>query len=84
MIPQNFTDAATLRDKIMYTLSVMHKGSAEEIAAEIVELQGIASEEGVADLTLDVEKELQKLHDDGRVEQVKEHRQKNRYSLAVL
>ena len=81
MIPQSFAQAQSIRDKILYTLSVMHKGSAEEIATEIVELQGIASEEGVADTTQDVEMELAKLRDEGRVEVVKEHRQKKRYAL---
>ena len=82
MIPQSFAEAATLRDKIFFTLSVMHKGSTEEIASEIAELQGIASEEGVAEMNVAVEGELEKLLEEGRVEVVKEHRQKNRYVLA--
>ena len=81
MIPQSFAEAGTLRDKIFFALSVMQKGSAEEIATEIVELQGIASEEGVADITLDVETEMEKLLEEGAVETVKEHRQKKRYAL---
>lgn len=81
-MPQSFDAARNIREKILFTLSVMHKGSAEEIATEIVELQGTASEEGVADITIDVDAELQKLCDEGSVEVVKEHRQKKRYALA--
>lgn len=82
MIPQSFADAATLRDKIVFTLSLMHKGSAEELASEIAELQGIASEEGMAEINVAVEAEMEKLLDEGKVEVVKEHRQKNRYVLS--
>lgn len=82
MIPQNFAEATTLSDKIFFTLSLMHKGSAEEIASEIAELQGIASEEGVAEINLAVEKELDKLLEENKVDVVKEHRQKKRYVLA--
>jgi hypothetical protein len=80
-IPQHFTEAETLRAKVLYVLSVIHKASADEVALEIMELQGIASEEGVAALTIDVEEELQRLCDEGDVTIVKEHRQKKRYSL---
>lgn len=81
-IPSHFDEATTLRDKIVYVLSVMHKGGPREIAAEIVELQGIASEEGVAETTVDIESELEKMEEEGLVTQVHEHRQKKRYSLA--
>ena len=82
MIPQSFAEAATLRDKLFFTLSVMHKGSAEELASEIAELQGIASEEGIAEMNVAVVAEMDKLLEEGKVEVVKEHRQKNRYVLA--
>ncbi|HEY1114008.1 MAG TPA: hypothetical protein VGE66_10620 [Chitinophagaceae bacterium] len=80
-IPAHFNEAGSLRDKIRYVLSVMHKGSAKEIAAEVVELQGIASEDGVEEITVDVESELEKMNEEGAVVEVKEHRQKKRYSL---
>lgn len=63
-------------------LSVLQKASADEVAMEIMELQGIASEEGVAGLTTDVGEELQQLLDEGLVTPIKEHRQKKRFSLA--
>lgn len=65
----------------MYVLSVLQKGSADEIAMEIMELQGIASEEGVAELTLEVEGILETLLQEEQVSIIKEHRQKNRFIL---
>ncbi|HYH14994.1 MAG TPA: hypothetical protein VD794_07235 [Flavisolibacter sp.] len=82
-IPQNFTEAASLRDKVRYVLNVLHKASADEVAMEVMELQGIASEEGVAALTIDVEEELQQLMEEGLITAVKEHRQKKRFSLVA-
>lgn len=82
-IPQHFAETTTLRDKVLYVLNVLHKASADEVAMEVMELQGLASEESVAALTIDVEEELQRLLDEGVVETVKEHRQKKRYSLVT-
>jgi len=82
MIPQSFAEAATLRDKIVFTLSIMHKGSVEELASEIAELQGVASEEGMAEMNVAVEAEVEKLLEESKIEVVKEHRQKKRYALA--
>jgi putative protein kinase ArgK-like GTPase of G3E family len=81
-IPSHFTEAASLKEKVLYLLSMMQKASADEIAMEIMELQGIASEEGVAALIIDIEEELQRMTEEGIVTTVKEHRQKKRYSLA--
>lgn len=81
-IPQHFTEAASLKEKVLFVLSVLQKASADEVAMEIMELQGIASEEGVAALTIDVEDELANMAEQGTVIVVKEHRQKKRFSLA--
>lgn len=80
--PQNFDEALSLRDRIIHVLSIMHKGSAKEVAAEVIELQGIASEEGVEEITIDIENELEKMLEEALVVEVREHRQKKRYSLA--
>ena len=80
-IAKHFAEARSIEDKIQYVLSVMHKGRVGEIAAEIVELQGIASEEEVADTTLTIEKELDKMCEKGVVKDLREHRQKKRYAL---
>ncbi len=53
--PGKYDSAWSLREKICYVLSVMQKGSAGEIAMEIMELEGIAAEEEVADLTISIE-----------------------------
>ena len=82
LIPQHFTEATSLREKVLYVLSLLHKASADEVAMEIMELQGVASEEGVANLTADVEEELQHMMDEGLVTVIKEHRQKKRFGLA--
>lgn len=80
-IPQQFTEAKTLREQTLYVLQVLHKASADEVAMELMELQGVASEEGVAGLTIDIEEELQRLLDEEVITTVKEHRQKKRYSI---
>ena len=74
-----YDSAMPLREKILYVLSTLEKASAGEVAAEIMELDGLAAEEEVADTTVDVEKQLDKLHEEGIVEKLREHRQKLRY-----
>ena len=81
-IPQHFTEATSLREKVLYVLSILQKASVDEVTMEIMELQGVASEEGVANLTADVGEELQRMLDEGLVTVIKEHRQKKRFSLA--
>jgi hypothetical protein len=83
-VSHHFPETATLREKILYILTVLHKASADEVAMELMEMQGIASEEGVANLTIDVEEEIQKLQEEGRIVTVKEHRQKKRFSLPSI
>jgi hypothetical protein len=78
---EHYNGSAPLREKIIYVLSLIKKGSAAEIAAEIMELDGISTEEGVADLTIAIEKELHKLLEENKVDKLKEHRQKLRYFL---
>lgn len=80
-VPQSFKSDDSLQQKIVYVLSVMQKASADEVAMEITEMQGISSEDGVGDITMDIEKELEKLCEEGTVEKIKEHRQKIRYTL---
>lgn len=70
-----------LQDRIMQVLSLMKKGSPNEIAIELMELQGISTEEGVEELAVETEEELEKLCEAGVVERIKEHRQKTRYRL---
>lgn len=80
-LPEHFSDDLSLRDRILFVLTKLQKGSADEVAMEIMELQGISTEDGVADLTEETKQELIKLNNEGVIKKVKDHRQKSRYSL---
>jgi hypothetical protein len=82
-LPEHFNENLSFRERILYVLRKLHKASADEVAMEIMELQGISTEDGVADLTEDTKEELSKLNNEGIVTKVKDHRQKLRYSLMV-
>jgi hypothetical protein len=79
--PSNYSARLSLSEKISYVLSLLRKATTDEIAMEIMELEGISSEEGVADLTIEVHETLQKLHEDGAVAFVTEHDKKVKYFL---
>ena len=80
-IPAHYSDSLSLREQSLYVLSIMHKGAASEIAAELMELRGVSSEDGVADLTREIGRELEKLEHEGIVEVIHEHREKRRFVL---
>lgn len=80
-IVEKYDPSTSLRDKILFVLSMMEKASPQEVASEIMELDGISSEEGVADITLDIEKELEKMLEEETINKLKEHRQKIRYVM---
>lgn len=80
-IPKTYDSSLSLRDKILYVLSVMKKESVGELSVEIMELDGISTEEGIAEITIEIEKELNKLCGEGIVGKLKEHRQKRRFVL---
>jgi hypothetical protein len=80
-IPAQFSDELSFSDQVLYVLSVMQKAAASEVAMELMELKGVSSEEGVAELTIETEQELEKLCEAGAVVVVKERREKNRYAL---
>ena len=82
MAPDEIYDKSkSLREKIMYALSIMKKANAREVAAEIMELDEISTEDGVEDISIDIASELDKLHEEGMVTKLKEHSQKPRYRL---
>jgi hypothetical protein len=80
-IPQHYSSALSFEQQLLYALSKLKKGSAGEIAIELMELQGVSTEEGVADLTIHTEKQLEKLCTDGQVEIVRENHEKKRYKI---
>jgi hypothetical protein len=82
-VPDKYADSLSLTDKILFVLSVIQKGSADEVAMEIMELQGTSSEDGVADLTDETANELDRLCEEGVITRVKEHRQKVRFALTL-
>lgn len=64
LIPQKFSQQLTLKEQIVYVLSLLPSATADEVAMELMELKGTASKDGVADLTHDVEQALKKLHEE--------------------
>ncbi|MES2648129.1 MAG: hypothetical protein V4717_14725 [Bacteroidota bacterium] len=72
----------SLRRLIYKTLELINLGSADEIAMQMAEQQGISSEQGLADITIDVTEQLNKMAQENQVQIVKDARTKNRYSLA--
>lgn len=73
----------SLRDRIIYVLSVLKKPTPDEVAMEIMELQGVSTEDGVSDLVKDTKDELKKLCEQGVVLKIKERRQKTAYMLST-
>lgn len=71
-----------LKDKILYVLSVMEKASPHEVVAAIMEMDEISTEDGVEDISIDIESELDKLYEEGKITKLKEHGQKTRYTLS--
>lgn len=79
--PQHYSSTLPFEEQLLYVLSQLKKGSAGEIAIELMELQGVSTEDGVADLTVHTEKQLEKLSAEGQVEIVKEKHEKKRYRM---
>ena len=64
----NYPSNAPLKDRVHSIISLLEEPAVYEITAEILELQGIASEEGVAECTLNIEEALKQLIEAGAVE----------------
>jgi hypothetical protein len=80
-IPAHFSDTLSFSEQVLYVLSVIKKGAASEVTMELMELKGVSSEEGVTELTIETEQELDKLSEAGAIVVVKERREKKRYSI---
>ena len=65
--PSRFSECYSWPSKIAYALQFVKKGTPEEVASEIVELEGTASQEGVAELTVTVSEFLEKLRKVGKI-----------------
>ena len=64
-IPGGFSNDLSLNEKVLYVLSLLKKATADEVAMEIMELQGTATEEGVAELTIATTQALGHLQQQG-------------------
>lgn len=80
-VPQHFSSQLSLQQQVVYVLSLQKKGTPEEIAMELIELRGIASEDHVANLTTAIENELQKMEKEGLATTEEEKDQPVRYRL---
>ena len=70
---------SSLEEKVIAVLKLFKEPTIEEITAELIELQGIASEEGVAECSVSVEEVLNSLVAAGKV-QVSEANKTKRYT----
>ncbi len=66
-VPDSYSGNLSLNEKVLYVLSLLSKATADEIAMEIMELQGTAAEEGVAELNIETIEALNHLHQQGLV-----------------
>lgn len=78
-IPKHFSAQQPLSEQVLYVLTLLKKATAQQIAMELTELKGISTEEGVADLNIEVEDTLQKLHVEQIVKQLTEPDKKVHY-----
>ena len=76
-----YNSTSSVREKVLYVLTTLEKASIDEIAMEIMELDGVSSEEGLAETIIEIENEVNELCQGGMVNKLKEHRQKLRYVL---
>jgi hypothetical protein len=60
-IRQHCSSLLSFEEQLLYVLLQLKKRSAGEIAIELMKLQGVSTEEGVANLTIHTEKQLEKL-----------------------
>ena len=65
--PQHLSDSLSLSEQILYALATLKEATADTIVTELMELRGIATEDGLEDLTIDINKELEKLFEAGRI-----------------
>ncbi len=79
LLPEHFTKQLSLKEQILFVLSILKKATADEVTMELMELKGIATEEGVANLTIEVKNELKKMQEAHLLKQVTETDKQVRY-----
>lgn len=80
-IPEAFSADMQLKDKILFVLSKLHRATPDQVAMEIMELQGTASEEGVAELIITVTQAMNELQHEGVLKGFTEEGKQTRYTL---
>lgn len=80
-IPQHFSPELSLQQQVLFVLSLFKKASVDDITAELIELRGVAAEGGVLNLTIEVEDQLVKMHNEGLIKQIMEPDKKKHFLL---
>ena len=62
-----YKKSLSFKEKVLYVLSFLKKASAEDVSAEIIELDGLSAEEEVMEMTIETKEQLNKLYEDGEV-----------------
>lgn len=81
LIPEHFTKQLSLKEQILFVLSILKKATADEVAIELMELKGVATEEGVANLTIEVKNELKKMQEAHILKELTEADKQVRYCI---
>ncbi len=80
-IVNHYDNTLSLKEKVLYMLSILKKATADEVAMEIMELQGTSTEEGVAELNVAVREALKELQHEGLLKMQTEKDKQIRYFL---
>ncbi len=80
-IPQHFSPELSLQQQVLFVLSLLKKASVDDITAELIELRGVAAEGAVLNLTIEVEDQLVKMHNEGLIKQIMEPDKKKPFLL---
>ncbi|HTM67043.1 MAG TPA: hypothetical protein VL093_12020 [Flavipsychrobacter sp.] len=67
--PRHFPFDLPLSEQIVFVLSSLKQATASDIAVELMELKGISTEDGLEDLSITIDKEMEKLLEAKRIEQ---------------
>ena len=81
--PFTTEDKSVTAEKVMYILSLKETASADEIATEIMEIQGLSTEGEVADTKITVEHLLRQLRDEGKIWIVSDAGEEMRFALVA-
>lgn len=81
IIPNKYSSQLSLREQISYVLCLLKKATADEVSMELMELRGLSTKEGIAELTIEVENELVKMQDEHLIQRLTVPSEKTYYYL---